>query len=306
MYYCILYTKYSQQRGVVNFYATTMPLLFSYGTLQQENVQLSTLGRRLSGEPDALLGFEQSLVRIEDPQVVATSGKTHHPIVRLSENKDSRVPGTVFEITDAELANIDAYEVALYKRMTAALASGREAWVYVDRSVNVRSSTIQALLRRDLAAVRRSVEAYPEEASLWADCPGLPNPGGTLVLHVAGNLQHYIGAVLGRSGYQRNRNAEFTRRGVARSELLAEVDAAMRAVDQGLGALAEDSLAKPYPEPIAGRTVSTGDFLMHLAVHLAYHLGQLDYHRRLVTRDQRSVGALAITELPVWSPEQLG
>jgi len=109
-----------------------MPLLFSYGTLQQENVQLSTFGRLLQGEKDELLGFEQSLVRIENPQVVATSGKTHHPIVKFNGKNNSRVSGTAFEITDAELARADQYEVASYKRVAAVLASGKQAWVYVD------------------------------------------------------------------------------------------------------------------------------------------------------------------------------
>jgi gamma-glutamylcyclotransferase (GGCT)/AIG2-like uncharacterized protein YtfP len=113
-----------------NFFA--MPLLFSYGTLQQEDVQLSTFGRLLQGQRDELLGFEQSLVRIEDAQVVATSGKTHHPIVKFNGRNDSRVSGTVFEITDAELASADQYEVAAYKRVVAMLASGKQAWVYVD------------------------------------------------------------------------------------------------------------------------------------------------------------------------------
>jgi gamma-glutamylcyclotransferase (GGCT)/AIG2-like uncharacterized protein YtfP len=110
-----------------------MPLLFSYGTLQQENVQLSTFGRLVQGQRDELLGFEQSLVRIEDPQVVATSGKTHHANVTFNGRNDSRVSGTVFEITDAELAAADQYEqVATYKRVAAMLASGKRAWVYID------------------------------------------------------------------------------------------------------------------------------------------------------------------------------
>ncbi len=110
-----------------------MPLLFSYGTLQQESVQLSTFGRLLEGQRDELLGFEQSLVRIEDPQVVATSGKTHHANVMSDSKKDSRVSGIVFEITDAELAAADQYEqLAAYKRIAAMLASGKRAWVYID------------------------------------------------------------------------------------------------------------------------------------------------------------------------------
>lgn len=110
-----------------------MPLLFSYGTLQQENVQLSTFGRLLHGQRDELPGFEQSSVRIEDPRVVATSGKTHHANVTFNGRNDSRVSGTVFEITDAELAAADQYEqVAAYTRVAAMLASGKQAWVYVD------------------------------------------------------------------------------------------------------------------------------------------------------------------------------
>jgi gamma-glutamylcyclotransferase (GGCT)/AIG2-like uncharacterized protein YtfP len=110
-----------------------MPLLFSYGTLQQENVQLSTFGRPLRGQKDELLKFEQSLVRLVDPQVVATSGKTHHANVTFNGRSDSRVRGTVFSITDAELAAADQYEqLAAYKRIAATLASGKQAWVYVD------------------------------------------------------------------------------------------------------------------------------------------------------------------------------
>jgi gamma-glutamylcyclotransferase (GGCT)/AIG2-like uncharacterized protein YtfP len=109
-----------------------MPLLFSYGTLQEANVQLSTFGRRLNGERDELPGFEQSLVGIEEPQAVTTSGKTQHANVAFNGNEDSRVTGMVFEITDAELASADEYEAASsYERVAAMLASGRQVWVYV-------------------------------------------------------------------------------------------------------------------------------------------------------------------------------
>jgi len=109
-----------------------MPLLFSYGTLQQEAVQLSTFGRLLNGQPDELVGFEASLLRIEDPQFVAASGKAHHAIVKFNGRNDSRVRGTAFEVTDRELASADQYEPAGYKRISAMLASGRQAWVYAD------------------------------------------------------------------------------------------------------------------------------------------------------------------------------
>jgi gamma-glutamylcyclotransferase (GGCT)/AIG2-like uncharacterized protein YtfP len=109
-----------------------MPKLFSYGTLQQEDVQVATFGRRLEGAADALVGYRQSMVKIEDPEVVRTSGRTHHPIVAYTGREEDRVPGAVFEISDAELAQADEYEVAAYVRVEAPLASGLDAWVYVD------------------------------------------------------------------------------------------------------------------------------------------------------------------------------
>ena len=109
-----------------------MPLLFSYGTLQHEAVQISTFGRRLDGYADELIGFEQSLFEIKDPEFVKTSGKSHHAIVKFNGRDESRVRGMVFEVTDTELAKSDEYEPEGYKRVSARLASGKEAWVYAD------------------------------------------------------------------------------------------------------------------------------------------------------------------------------
>ena len=111
---------------------SAMPLLFSYGSLQQENVQLSTFGRLVQGQEDELVGFEQSFITIDDPQVAAISGKTRHVIVKYNGRNESRVTGAVFEITDEELAKADQYEVAPYERVSTVLASGKQAWVYVD------------------------------------------------------------------------------------------------------------------------------------------------------------------------------
>ena len=109
-----------------------MPHLFSYGTLQQDDVQLATFGRRLRGERDALVGFELAEVPIDDPEIVATIGRTHHANVVVTGRAGSRVNGTVFEITDAELAAADRYEASAdYVRILAKLASGCDAWVYV-------------------------------------------------------------------------------------------------------------------------------------------------------------------------------
>jgi uncharacterized damage-inducible protein DinB len=150
---------------------------------------------------------------------------------------------------------------------------------------------------RDLKAVRRELEAYADERDLWRLPPGIANSAGTLALHLAGNLQHFIGGVLGKTEYRRDRAAEFSRRDVPRAELVAQIEAAVIAVEQGLAQVSEAALAAEFPERIAGRTVTTGEWLVHLAAHLGYHLGQVDYHRRLVTGRGETVGALAIPEL---------
>jgi gamma-glutamylcyclotransferase (GGCT)/AIG2-like uncharacterized protein YtfP len=106
-------------------------LLFSYGTLQQDEVQLSSFGRLLEGQEDAMVGYRRSLIEITDPDVIRTSGRRFHPIVEVSGNPDDEVRGRVFRITDSELLAADAYEVSDYKRIQVPLRSGSTAWVYV-------------------------------------------------------------------------------------------------------------------------------------------------------------------------------
>ena len=107
-----------------------MPAVFSYGTLQQREVQLANYGRELDGQPDTLAGYRLGEIRIDDPQVVTLSGKSVHTIARPTANADDRVEGTLFELTDAELEATDAYEVSAYSRIEVTLESGRPAWVY--------------------------------------------------------------------------------------------------------------------------------------------------------------------------------
>lgn len=159
-------------------------------------------------------------------------------------------------------------------------------------------SKLEILLTRELRAVKRELEAYPDDASVWRVIPGTPNTGGTLALHLAGNLQHFFGAILARDGYVRNRDAEFAKRDVPRAELLAGLDAAIASVRRTLSKLDDATLQRPYPEPIAKRTVDTETFLLHLASHLAYHLGQIDYHRRAVSGDAKGIDAVSVRELP--------
>lgn len=109
-----------------------MALLFSYGSLQIDSVQLSTFGRCLRGETDELVGFERARVEIEDHEDIAALGQTHYANVVANGSSDSTVSGTVFDVTDEELAAADAFEApAAYHRVPATLSSGRTAWVYI-------------------------------------------------------------------------------------------------------------------------------------------------------------------------------
>ncbi|WP_462163289.1 gamma-glutamylcyclotransferase family protein [Pseudoalteromonas xiamenensis] len=110
-----------------------MPKLFSYGTLQLPQVQLDTFGRHLEGISDAIIGFKLELVEITDPAVLASSGQTHHPILRRSDSVCEEVAGTVFDISDDELRQADSYEVDDYERIEVPLKSGLTCWAYVER-----------------------------------------------------------------------------------------------------------------------------------------------------------------------------
>lgn len=157
--------------------------------------------------------------------------------------------------------------------------------------------TISHFLLRELRSLRRELEAYPDERLLWALPPGLPNSAGTLALHLAGNLQHYVGALLGGTGYVRNRDEEFAARDVPREVILAQISKAEAAVGEALPRLNEEQMSLPFPEPIREHHLQTGELLLQLAVHLGYHLGQVSYHRRLVTGNAQGVDALSAAEL---------
>ena len=156
---------------------------------------------------------------------------------------------------------------------------------------------VESIMVRDLESVRREIAAFPDEASIWATPPGITTSAGTLALHLAGNIRHFVGAKLGGSGYQRDRDREFAARNVSKTDLLANLDEAIAAVRNALGAGKIDVLER-FPEPVGGKyTVINGDWLIHLATHLAFHLGQIGYVRRVVTGDGSSVGAVAIPTL---------
>jgi hypothetical protein len=140
------------------------------------------------------------------------------------------------------------------------------------------------LYERDLGKLKEEIEQFEEESDLWKTSEGITNSAGTLCLHLTGNLKHFFGAVLGGSGYVRDRDAEFADRNVPRSEMLADIDDALDVVRSTLAGLTEEDLDKPYPIEVFGHPMTTGYFLTSLTTHFNYHLGQINYHRRLLTR----------------------
>lgn len=153
---------------------------------------------------------------------------------------------------------------------------------------------VRTVLLRDLASLAREIEAYPDDTTPWYTPPGISNAAGTLALHCAGNLQHFVGACLGGTGYVRDRAAEFSRRGASRAALVAELDRARAVVDTVLATLPAERRAAPFPQEFQGKAIGTEQFLVHLATHLAYHLGQVDYHRRLVTGQGALEGVVGV------------
>lgn len=164
--------------------------------------------------------------------------------------------------------------------------------------MNDLTTNLTTLLVRELKAFARELDLYPDDASVWKTTPGITNSTGNLALHVAGNLQHFIGAVLGGTGYVRNRELEFARSSGTRAEIKAELAAAITAVEKTLPGLSAEVLAKVYPvSPVPGREIVTALFLQHLCSHASFHLGQAGYLRRVITGDARSAGPVSLHEL---------
>ena len=141
--------------------------------------------------------------------------------------------------------------------------------------------SLQDVLIRDLDKLADDLKQYPSEESLWQVDGLIKNSAGNLCLHLCGSLQHFIGTVLGKTSYIRNREAEFATRNVPREKLLAEIAQTKKALEATLATLTEAQLKSNYPVDVLGKPMTTLYFLLHLAAHLGYHLGQLNYHRRL-------------------------
>jgi hypothetical protein len=156
------------------------------------------------------------------------------------------------------------------------------------------TADLSRLINRELAALRDELMAYPDEKAMWEVPKGMPNSGGNLALHLIGNLRFFIGTQFGATGFVRDRDAEFASRGVSRAEIVKHIEVTADEVTRALAMLDPAQLEKPFPVEVGGHKIQTGIFLQHLASHLAYHLGQVDYHRRAVTGNSHSVGALPL------------
>lgn len=141
---------------------------------------------------------------------------------------------------------------------------------------------LDKLYQKDLEKLKSEITSYKKEENLWKISGDIKNSAGNLCLHLCGNLQHFIGAVLGNSGYIRKRDEEFSKKNIPLSELVAELELTMKVVKDTLQKLNENDLQKIYPINVFGYEMTTEYLLTHMAAHLNYHLGQINYHRRLL------------------------
>jgi len=135
---------------------------------------------------------------------------------------------------------------------------------------------------RDITKLREEILLYNNESDLWVLKGDVKNSAGTLTLHLIGNLKHFIGAQLGNTGYIRNREKEFADRNVPRENMLKEIDEVILMLKKVLPALKDADLDKEYPIEFLGAKRTIGYILLMLSIHLGYHLGQVNYHRRLI------------------------
>jgi uncharacterized damage-inducible protein DinB len=141
---------------------------------------------------------------------------------------------------------------------------------------------LQTLFRRDLKRLHQEIELYQNELAIWRIDKDIKNSAGNLTLHLVGNLNTYIGAELGKTGYIRNREQEFSLKHMSRNELLYKIDETFIIIEKVLSTISEASLQDEYPILVFEEKTSTQYLLVHLATHLTYHLGQVNYHRRLL------------------------
>ncbi|MDQ0592295.1 putative damage-inducible protein DinB [Chryseobacterium ginsenosidimutans] len=142
--------------------------------------------------------------------------------------------------------------------------------------------SLQSLFTRDLNKLKTEIESYKKDDSIWKIDKNISNSAGNLCLHLIGNINHFVGAILGNSGYVRNRELEFSLKDIPRTELIKQIESTIEVVNSTLDKLPAEDLEKEYPIEPLGYKMTTEYFLIHLIGHLEYHLGQINYHRRLL------------------------
>jgi len=163
--------------------------------------------------------------------------------------------------------------------------------------VNPFAADIGLSLVRELEGFKRELALFPDDESVWSTRQGVTNSAGNLALHIAGNVQHFIGTVLGSTGYVRNRDLEFGQRSGPRENVYAELDAAISVVRRVVPSLSNERLEQEFPEQLMGMRFRTSTFLVHLCAHAGFHLGQAGYLRRTMTCDSTSSGPLPLGPL---------
>lgn len=144
------------------------------------------------------------------------------------------------------------------------------------------TDALTELFERDLQRLKKEIELYKDEDNLWLVKEGISNSAGNLCLHLLGNLSHFIGATLGHTGYVRRREDEFSLKNIPRQDLITNIENCRLIVRTTLQKLAAEELEKEFDQQVFDKPVTTGLMLMHLTTHLTYHLGQINYHRRLL------------------------
>ncbi|WP_185145447.1 DinB family protein [Chryseobacterium indoltheticum] len=144
------------------------------------------------------------------------------------------------------------------------------------------TESIKSLFTRDLNQLKKEIESYQNEEAIWKIDKDILNSAGNLSLHLVGNINHFIGSILGNSGYVRNRELEFSLKNIPKTELILQIEKTIEVVHSSLDQLSEEDMNKEYPIQALGYPMTTEYFLIHLFGHLNYHLGQINYHRRLL------------------------
>jgi uncharacterized damage-inducible protein DinB len=144
------------------------------------------------------------------------------------------------------------------------------------------TEVLSKLFTRELLKLKAELEAYKDESNIWKIEKNIANSAGNLCLHLVGNLNTYIGAVIGNTGYVRDRDAEFALKNIPRKELIEKIEGTIQMINKILPTVTDKQLYEQYPMIVLKESTSTEFFLVHLATHFTYHLGQVNYHRRLI------------------------